>query len=62
MVEQMPGYMTTTLIFLVIGLLIDISGTILTAVGLKGEDREKNITYNKIAIVVFAIACEYYEL
>jgi len=56
MVEQMPGYMTTTLIFLVIGLLIDISGTILTAVGLKGEDREKNITYNKIAIVVFAIA------
>ena len=62
MVEQMPGYMTTTLIFLIIGLLIDILGTILTAVGLKGADREKNIAYNKIAIVLFAIACEYYAL
>ena len=62
MVEQMPGYMATTLIFLIIGLFIDILGTILTAVGLKGEDREKNIAYNKIAIVLFTITCEYHAI
>lgn len=55
-VEYMPGYMKTTLALLIVGLLIDILGTVLTAMSLKGEDWDKNQKYTLYAIVLFALA------
>jgi len=56
MVEYTPKYAKNTFILLLIALLVDFAGTFLTGLGLKSEDREKNIKYNKIAILAFAVA------
>jgi len=55
-VTGMPKYMKTTLALLVIGLLIDILGTVLTGMSLKGADWEKNQKFTIYAIGLFAIA------
>lgn len=54
-VEYMPKYMKTTFALVLIALLLDFVGTVLTGLGLKGEDAEKNKKYNLISIVAFAV-------
>lgn len=53
--EYMPKYMKTTLALVLIALLLDFLGTVLTGLGLKGEDAEKNKKYNLYSIVIFAV-------
>ena len=54
-VEYMPKYMKTTFALVLIALLVDFVGTVLTGLGLKGEDAEKAKKYNLISIVAFAV-------
>jgi len=56
MIEYTPGYAKTTFALLLISVFVAVAGTALTGLGLKSEDREKNIKYNKFAICFFAIA------
>jgi hypothetical protein len=58
MVPEAPGYCKTTFVLLVIALLIDAVGFVLTGLGLKSEDSAKNRKYNLISIVAFAFACK----
>lgn len=55
-IEGMPGYCKGVLVLVVIALLVDFVGTVLTGLGLKSEDQEKNKKYNLIAIFSFAVA------
>jgi len=56
MTEYMPGYTKTVFTLLLISIFVAVAGTALTGLGLKSEDREKNIKYNKFAICFYAIA------
>lgn len=56
MIPEAPGYCKTTFVLLVIALLIDAVGFVLTGLGLKSEDSAKNRKYNLISIVAFAFA------
>ena len=60
-VEYMPQYMKKVLILLVIGLLLDIGGTVFTGMGAKSDDKEKIQRYNKLAIILFVGSCKYYR-
>jgi hypothetical protein len=53
----MPEYMKKVLILLVIGLLLDIGGTVFTGMGAKSDDKEKIQRYNKLAIILFVGSC-----
>jgi len=51
-----PGYVKNTLVLVIIGLLFTLCGTVLTGMGLKTEDVEKQKNYNKYSIGIFAVA------